>query len=175
MFADALAVREDVGAVGELLRRHVVEFFKKRDVAVGVVVALNPREPVPVPDTAEVAAHLDDPDVLDAGSLQGDRGEKPGESSAEDQHVSLDRQRLTLHERGVRIDFGERGEIRGELQVLRGPVSPKPFVALGAIFLPQCRDVDVVRGVGGKATRSGGFARWQGHRATIAEPRVPDW
>ena len=60
MLADAAAVLEDLGTVGELLRRHEVELFEQRDVAVRVVVALDSGEAVPVPDTAEVAGHLDD-------------------------------------------------------------------------------------------------------------------
>ena len=175
MLADALAVREDLGAVGELLARHVVEFFEKRYVAVGVVVALDPGEPVPVPDTAEVAAHLDDPDVLDAGLPQRDRGEKPGESSAEDQDLGLGRQRVALHERGVRIDFGVRGQVGGEFEVLRRPVSAQAFVPFGAVLVPQFRDIDIVWGVGGKATRSGGFAGYRGHRTATSASCIACW
>src|ERR1700712_5047492 len=50
MLADVPAVLVDLGAVGELLRRHEVEFFQKWYVAVGFVVALNAGITVPVPD-----------------------------------------------------------------------------------------------------------------------------
>ena len=84
MLADVAAVLEDLGAVGELLRRHEVELFEQRDVAVRIVVALDPGEPVPVPDTTEVAAHLDDVDIVDARLLEVCARQQAGDTPAED-------------------------------------------------------------------------------------------
>ena len=100
-FADAAAVLEDLGAVGELLRRHEAELFEQRDVAVRVVVALDPREAIPVPDAAEVAGHLDDPDVLDTGLLQVRPGQQSGESPAEDRRLRCPRRSASRGVTGV--------------------------------------------------------------------------
>ena len=95
MLADAPAVLEDLGAVGELLRRYEVELLEQRDVAIGVVVALDAGEAVPVPDTTEVAAHLDDVHVVDAGLLEIGAGQQAGDAAAEhgDVDVLVDRVR----------------------------------------------------------------------------------
>ncbi len=92
------AVLVDLGAVGELLRRHEVEFLEQRDVAVRVVVALNSGEAVPVPDAAEVPAHLDDPDVVDAGLLEVRGGQQSSDSTTEDGDLDV----LGDRSRGVR-------------------------------------------------------------------------
>ena len=118
MLADVAAVLEDLGAVGELLRRHEVQLFEQRDVAVGVVVALDSGEAVPVPDTAEVAGHLDDPDALDAGLLQVGAGQQSGEAAAEDDDFGVLDDRVALGHRRVRVDLVEVGEVVLELQVL---------------------------------------------------------
>jgi len=56
VLADVPAVLEDLGTVGELLRRHKVELFEHRYVAVGFVVTLDPRVAIPIPDAAEITA-----------------------------------------------------------------------------------------------------------------------
>ena len=48
-----------------------------------------PGEAVPVPDAAEVAGHLDDPDVVDAGLLQVRGRQQPSEAPAEDGDVDV--------------------------------------------------------------------------------------
>src|ERR1700759_2213180 len=102
MLADASAVLEDLRAVGELLRRNEVQLFEQRYVAIGFVVALDTGITVPIPDTAEVAALLDDPDVADAGLLQLGGRQQPGEAAAEHRDVDVLRDRLARHHRGVR-------------------------------------------------------------------------
>src|SRR5271154_1204115 len=67
---DALGMLEDLGREGVLLLRNVAEFLDKRQVAVGFNVALSAGIPVPIPGAAEVAALLDDAQVLDAGFPQ---------------------------------------------------------------------------------------------------------
>ena len=100
VLSDVAAVLIDLGAVGELLARDEVELLEQRYVAVGFVVALNARVAVPVPDAAEVAAHLDDPDVVDACLLQVRGAQQSAEAAAEhgDVDVLVDR-----------IAFGVRG------------------------------------------------------------------
>ena len=148
---DVAAVLEDLGAVGVLLARHEVELFEHRDVAVCVVVALDPGEPVPVPDAAEVAAHLDDVDVVDAGLLQVGARQQPGDTAAEDRHLDVLVDRRARCHRGVRVDLCELREIACEFQVLRRPFRAQALVALVGVLLPQRVDVDVFGGVGGPA------------------------
>jgi hypothetical protein len=64
LFADALAVREDFRRMRIFLRRHVTGFFEQRHVDHRRRIALRARIPVPVPGAAEVAALLDDADIL---------------------------------------------------------------------------------------------------------------
>ena len=89
MLADPLAVLEDLGSVGELLRRQEVELFEQRDVAVRIVVALNSGESVPVPDTTEVATHLDDVHVVDARLLEVCARQQARDSTAENRHLDV--------------------------------------------------------------------------------------
>ena len=70
MLADVAAMLIDLRAVGEFLARHEVELLEQRYVAIGFVVTLDSGITVSIPDPAEVAAQLDDPDVVDAGLLQ---------------------------------------------------------------------------------------------------------
>ena len=51
---------------------------------------------VPVPRAAEVAALLDDADVVDARLAQPRAGEQAAEAAADDQHLDLVGQRLAL-------------------------------------------------------------------------------
>ena len=84
LLADALAVREDFRRMRVFLRRHVAGFFEQRHVDHRRRIALRARIPVPVPGAAEVAALLDDADVLDAGFRQARGGGKPGKAAADE-------------------------------------------------------------------------------------------
>ncbi len=134
MLPDVAAVLEDLGAVGVLLRRHEVELFEHRDVAVRIVVALDAGEPVPVPDAAEVATHLDDVHVVDAGLLEVGARQQSGDAAAENRHLDVLVDRRARGHRGVRVDLGELREIVCEFQVLRRPFGPQALVALVAYF-----------------------------------------
>ena len=151
MLADVAAVLEDLGAVGELLRRHEVELFEQRDVAVRVVVALDPGKAVPVPHAAEVAGHLDHPDALDAGLLQIRPGQQSGESTAEDDDLGVLDDRVARRHRRVGIDLVELREVALEFQILAGAFRAQSLVPLLRVLLPQRVDVDVVRRIGGAA------------------------
>ena len=96
MLADPLAVLEDLGAVGELLRGYEVELLQQRDVAVRIVVALDAWESVPVPDSTEVATHLDDVHVVDARLLEVCARQQAGDATAEDRDLDV------LVDRGAR-------------------------------------------------------------------------
>src|SRR3984893_16762527 len=151
MLCDAPAVLEYLGAVGELLRGHEVELLEHRDVAVRVVVTLDSWEPVPVPNAAEVPAHFDDPDIIDAGLLQVHRREQAGDTSAEDGDLDVFGDRVAGRHRCVRVDLVEIRVLAFQLQVLFRPFGTQSLIALGQVLLPQRVDVDVVGGVGGSA------------------------
>ena len=102
---------------GVLLLRDVADLLEQRQVDVRLDVALRARVAVPVPRAAEVAALLDDADVVDAGLAQPGAGEQPAEAAADDDHVDLVGQRLAVD----RLDVGvldEVGEVAGDLDVL---------------------------------------------------------
>ena len=145
MLADILAVREDLRAVGELLAGHEVELFEQRYVTVGFVVALDPRVAVPVPDTAEVATHLDDVDILDAGLLQRGTRQQAGESAAEHRDIDIDIDAVAFDVGRMRVDLTEFRVALTGLQVLLGTFCTQSLLALHAILLPQRRDVDITR------------------------------
>ncbi len=156
MLADVAAVLEDLGAVGELLRGHEVQLFQQRDVAVSVVVTLDPRKPVPVPHAAEVTRHLDDADTVDAGLLEIGAGQQSGEAAAENDDVDVFGDRVALDHRRVGVDLGELRELPFEFQVLRTALGPQTFGPFSGIPLPDLGDVDVGRGVSGPARVLGG-------------------
>ena len=118
---------------------------------------------VPVPGAAEVAALLDEPDVVDAGLAQAGAGEQAAEAAADDQHLDLVGQRLALDRRDVRIVDVVR-ELAGDLDVLLVAVGAQALVALLAVLLAQRVGIerggshrDVVAN-GGRSQRRGGQA-----------------
>ena len=134
---DPPAVLVDLRTVGELLRRHVVQLFEQRDVGIGFVVALDARIAVPVPDAAEIPAHLDDVDILDAGLLQARAGDQPRESPADDGDVDILRDRIPDHGWRMGIGFPEVRElVRGVEELLRAFLA-QALVALLPVFLPE--------------------------------------
>ena len=72
---------------------------------------------VPVPGAAEVAALLDDADVVDARLAQPRAGEQAAEAAADDDDLDLVGQRLALDRRDVRVVEVVR-ELAGDLDVL---------------------------------------------------------
>lgn len=151
MLADVAAVLVNLGAVGELLRRHEIELFEKRDVAVGFVVALDARVPVPVPDTAEVAAEFDHAYVVDARLLQVGRRQQSTEAATEDRDVDVLRNQVAWRGRGVGIDLVVPGEVVLQFDVLLGTFLAQPLFAFQPVLLAQRGDVDVVGRLGGPA------------------------
>jgi len=139
--SDRLAVAEDLRRLGVLLLRHVADLLEQRQVDVGLDVACRPRVPVPVPGAAEVAALLDDADVVDAGLAQAGPGEEAPEAAADDQHLDLVGERISF----VRGDVGIVGVplvLAGDLDVLLVAVGTETLVALLAVLLTQCVGVE---------------------------------
>ena len=84
LLPDALAVLEDLRRVRVLLGGHVPGLLEQRHVHEARGVALGAGVAVPVPGAAEVAALLDDADVVDAGFLEPGAGDEPGEAAADE-------------------------------------------------------------------------------------------
>jgi hypothetical protein len=138
---DATGVLEDLGAVRVLLGRHVAGLFEQRQVDERRGVALRARVPVPVPGAADVAALLDQANLLDAGLPELRTRDEPGEAPADegDEHVvEHGLARLGLDVRVV----DEVGEGTGDLDVLLVAVGPKPLVALDPVLVEQRVAVD---------------------------------
>ena len=99
---------------------------------------------VPVPGAADVAALLDDADVVDAGLLQPGTGDEPGEPAADERDRHLVGQRVALDARRCRV-LEVVGELADGLDVLLVAVGAQPLVTLRGVLLPQRVAVD--RGV----------------------------
>src|SRR3974377_1004153 len=145
MFADAPEVFPDLGTIRIFLRRNVVKLFEQWYVAIGIVVALDAGESVPVPDATEIPSHLDNPDVVDAGLLQVCAGQQARNAPAEDVDVDVLGDGVANNGCSVWVDLVELGELTRELDVLLGALGAKPLGTLLRVFFPQCGDVDVVR------------------------------
>src|SRR5690606_5153057 len=109
----------------------------RRGVAHGAGVA------VPVPRAADVAAALDDVQVLHASLAQPRADAQAGEPATDDGDVDVVAHRVPLVRGGVWI-VEQVGVTTGGLEVLVVAVGPDPLVALDPVTLPQ----DVVIGGG---------------------------
>ena len=83
VLGDPLGVPPDLRRHRVLLRRHVPRLLEERQVDHRRRVAHRAGVAVPVPHTAEVAAALDDPDVVDARLVQPPGDAQPGEPAAD--------------------------------------------------------------------------------------------
>ncbi len=131
---DTAAVLWDLGPVRVLLRRDVAGLLEQRQVDVRRDVALRTRVPVPVPRPADVAALLDDPDVVDARLLQVGTGHQAGTSAPDDGdgHVVVPGRPVLRRQVGV-LEVGR--ERAGHLDILGAAVDAEPLVALDAVLL----------------------------------------
>ena len=136
VLADRPAVGEDLRRLGVLLLRDVADLLEQRQVDVRLDVARRARVAVPVPRAAEVAALLDDADVVDAGLAQTRAGEQPAEPAADDQDLDLVVQRLAFERLDVRVVDVAR-ELARDLDVLLVAVVAQALVALLAVLLAQ--------------------------------------
>ncbi len=133
---DALAVPVDLGGLDVLRRRHVAGLFEQRQIDHGRGVAHRTRVPVPVPRTAEVAADLDDPHVVDPRLLQARADTQPGEAATDQRDGDLVEEWLAFGPLGVGI-VEHRGEAARRFEVLVVAVVPQPLVAFLAVLDPQ--------------------------------------
>ena len=141
--ADGLAVGQDLRGLRVLLPRDVADLLEQRQVDVRLDVTGGTGIAVPVPRAAEVAALLDDPDVVDAGLAQSRPGEQASEAAADDQHLDLVEQRLAFDRLDVRI-VDVVPVLPGDLDVLLVAVGAEPLVAFGAVLLAQRVGVELV-------------------------------
>src|SRR5262249_10605768 len=139
------AVREDLGRVRVLLLRDVAELLEERQVDVRLDVACRSRIAVPVPRSTDVAALLDQQEVVDPGLAQPGAHEQPAEPAADDGDPDRVRTRLTLDGGRVRV-VEVAGEGARHLDVLVVAVGAQALVALGTIFLAQRDRIERVLG-----------------------------
>ena len=142
VLGDAPAVREDLRALGVLLRGDVAEFLQQRDVHIGLDVAGDPRVAVPVPGATHVGRPVDQPHTLDTQLAQPRTRQQAAEAGADDRHVNLVGERVarefSVHP-GV---LGEPGELARGLDVLCDPVGAQSPRALFGVLLSQRVDVE---------------------------------
>ncbi len=133
---DPPTVLEDLRPVRVLLGGYVPGLLEERHVDEGRRVALRPRVAVPVPRAAEVAALLDDSDVLDTSLLQPRAGHETGEPAADDRDRHVVGFRLSGDDRHVGV-LQVVIEVALDLEVLVVAVGAKTLGALGGVSLLQ--------------------------------------
>jgi hypothetical protein len=138
LLGDPLAVLEDLRGVHVPFRRHVPGLLQQRHVDHRGGVALRARVAVPVPGTAEAAALLHDPHILDARFPQPCAGHQPGEPAADEGEGDVVAFGLALGQRCVRVAEQVR-ELPGQLEVLVIAVGPQPLGPLAGVALAQRR------------------------------------
>ena len=142
MAADAPRVLEDFGAAGVFCGGHVAGFFEQRQVDVALCVAGRAGIAVPVPGAAEVAALLDDADVIKAGFAQARSRQQAAEAAAHHQHLDVAHDRLAL-ELWVGIGVVEEMLVlAGDLDILVVAVGAQAPVALEVVLAAQCGRVE---------------------------------
>jgi hypothetical protein len=177
--SDRLAVGQDLRCAGVLLGRDAAELLEQRQIDVRLDVAHRAGVAVPVPGAPEVAALLDDPDVLYARLAQPRAGEEAPEAAADHERLDLVLQRRAAEPRlDVRVLDVAR-EAAAHLDVLRVAVGAQPLVALRAVARAQrvgveaeARGCRAVRVGGGSGLRHAGV-RLSGKIAaqTVGGPR----
>ena len=75
------------------LRRHEAGFFEQRQIAIGIIVALNAGIAVPVPDPAEIPGMVDIAEIGNTGLLQMIAGRMPETTAAENGDIEILRDR----------------------------------------------------------------------------------
>jgi hypothetical protein len=165
MLSDAPAMLVDLGAIGELLARYVVQLFEQWYIAVGFVVALQTGEAVPVPDTAEVTAELDDPDVIDTGLLQIRRAQQTAEAAAQHGDVDVRRDQIADERRRVRVGFVVLREVVNEFDILLGTFWTKPLFTFSVVPYAQGFDIDIVWRLRGRTVAWGHARAFSGRAA----------
>ena len=143
MLADATRMRADLVAEAVLFLGDVAGLFQQRQVDVAFDVALSAGIAIPVPGASEVAALLDDADILDPGLAQTRRGQEAAEAAADDHHVDRVGEGLA-GEAGVDVRIVDIvAEVGGDLDVLVIGLGAQPPVALVAVLLAQGIGIEV--------------------------------
>ena len=106
--ADRSRVGQDLRREAVLLLRHVAEFLEQGQIDVRLDVALGTRVAVPVPRAAEVAAFLDDANVLDARLAQPRTGQEAAEAATDHHDIDVVLKRLAF----ASLDVGVVDEVR---------------------------------------------------------------
>jgi hypothetical protein len=141
VLGDALAVLEDLRRVGVLLAGHVPGLFEQRHVDERRRVAHGARVPVPVPRAAEVAALLDDANVVDPRLLQPSAGDETGEPATDEGDGHVVGLRLPLGDRRVGI-VQVMGQLILQLDVLVVAVRTEALRPLLCVLLLEGIEVD---------------------------------
>jgi hypothetical protein len=98
---DRLAVFKNFLGTSVLLGGDVAEFLKKRQVDVGLDIALSTRVPVPIPGTSEIAALFNNADITDTCVAKASSSLETSEPSADNEYVDLIGDRAAL---GLMVD-----------------------------------------------------------------------
>ncbi len=136
LLADGTAVLEDLRRARIFLDWHVADLFEQRQVDVGLDIAGRARIAVPIPGAAEIAALLDNADVLDTSFAQTRAGEQSAEAATDhhDFHVVVQRRpRDRLHVRIIEVVR----ELALYLAVLLVAIRAQALVTLGAVLRLQ--------------------------------------
>ena len=137
LFGDALAVLENLRALGVLLGRDVAGLFEQRHIHVGLDVTREAGVAVEVPGATHVGCFVDQPQALDTELTQPGSREQTTEPGADDRDVDVVGDGLTREVRiGPRI-ISERREVTRDLDVLVDPIRTQPPVPLKGILSAQ--------------------------------------
>src|SRR5579872_6202672 len=143
--ADAARMRTDLVGETVFLLRDVAGLFQQRQVDVAFDIALRAWISIPVPGAAEVAAFLDDANILDPGLAQARRRQQAAETAAHDHHVDRVGEWLA-GKAGIDVRILDKvPKIAGCLHVLIIAVGPQPAVALVTVLLAQRVGIKVER------------------------------
>ena len=141
MLADATRMRTDLVAEAILLLGDVAGLFQQRQVDVAFGVALSAWISTPVPGAAEVAAFLNDANILDPGPRRRAAAKRPPKPPPT---ITTS----TMSDRGLRVKVNVRivdivADIGGDLDVLVIGVGAQPPIALVAVLLAQGIGIEV--------------------------------
>ena len=147
LVGDQLEIIVDFEAVGKLLRRHEASLLQQRQVAIGIVVALQAGIAVPVPGAAESAGVVDHAKIGDARVGQVIGGEHPGPACAEDGNLDLVVDAVARSHSSERImHCSVAGETIGRAGNVRARILAHAALALFQILRVQRRNVDFSSG-----------------------------
>ena len=144
LLSDQPDIAHDLRPRREAARGHKAGFLKQRQIAVALVVALDPRIAVPVPHPAEIAGVVDVAEIGDALLRQIVTSHDSAKSGAQDRDVEFLVQRIARLHRHVRIGVVQVMQLaRAVMDILRAVAGIQALVTLGIILCAQGRDVEL--------------------------------